>query len=97
MTAWLVITAKVHDRAAFMAGYAPAAAKLVAQFGGEYEIRARGVETLEGADVDGASVVVSRWSDRGAAKAFWDSPEYRAVAKLREDIADVTVLLVADD
>ena len=97
MTAWLVITAKVHDRPAFLAGYAPAAAKLVAQFGGRYLIRARGVETLEGPTADGASVVVSEWPDRAAAKKFWDSPEYREVSLMREGIADVTVLLASDD
>ncbi|MFN6934628.1 MAG: DUF1330 domain-containing protein [Tsuneonella sp.] len=97
MTAWLFITATVHDRAAFMARYAPAAAELVTQFGGRYLIRARGVHTLEGSNADGASVVVSEWPDRAAAKRFWDSREYREVSKLREGIADVTVLLASDD
>jgi hypothetical protein len=29
MTAWLVITARIHDREAFIGGYGPAAARLV--------------------------------------------------------------------
>jgi uncharacterized protein (DUF1330 family) len=94
MTAWLIITAVIHDRAAFMAGYGPAAAKLVAQFGGDYVIRAPGAELLEGAGDAGASVVVSRWPDRAAALAFWNSPDYAAVRPLRDGIADCRVMLV---
>ncbi len=96
MTAWLVITARVHDRAAFMAGYAPAAAGLVEQFGGRYVIRAPGAELLEGDGMTGASVVVSEWKSRAAAQAFWQSPEYAEVRKLREGLADVQVMLVGD-
>lgn len=96
MTAWLVITARVHDRAAFMAGYAPAAAGLVERFGGRYVIRAPGAELLEGDGMTGASVVVSEWPSRAAAQAFWQSPEYAEVRKLREGLADVQVMLVGD-
>jgi uncharacterized protein (DUF1330 family) len=94
MSAYLVIVAKVHEREAFIAGYAPAAAKLVAQFGGEYLLRAPGAETLEGDFPDGASMVISRWPSREAAKRFWNSPEYAEVRQLREGLADVQVLLI---
>jgi uncharacterized protein (DUF1330 family) len=96
MAAWLVVTARVHDRERFMAGYAPAAARLVAQFGGSYVIRAPGGQYLEGDGPDGTSVVVSAWPDRAAALAFWHSAEYAEVRKLREGLADVEVLLVGD-
>jgi uncharacterized protein (DUF1330 family) len=96
MTAHLIITAKIHDREAFMTGYGPAAAKLVAQFGGTYLIRAPGGEVLEGDLPQGLSVVVSEWPDRAAAKAFWDSPDYAAIRTLRHGIADCTVVLVGD-
>ena len=94
MTAWLIVTAHVHDREAFMAGYGPAAAKLTEQFGGRYQVRAGGAEQLEGTGGVGASVVVSEWPDRAAARAFWSSPEYAEVKRLREGLADVSVLLV---
>lgn len=94
MSAWLVITAHIRDRAGFMAGYAPTAAALVEQFGGRYVIRAPGALQLEGVGRDGASVVVSQWPDKAAALAFWNSPEYAAARKLREGLAEVSVLLV---
>lgn len=96
MTAWLVVTAHVRDRAAFMAGYARAAAALVERFGGRYVIRAPGAHQLEGEGGAGASVVVSEWPDKAAALHFWNSPEYAEARRLREGIAEVSVLLVED-
>lgn len=96
MSAWLIVTAHVHDRAAFLAGYAPAAAKLVERFGGRYLIRAPGAVQLEGTGGEGASVVVSEWPDRAAAETFWNSPQYAEVRRLREGIAEVSVLLVEE-
>jgi uncharacterized protein (DUF1330 family) len=94
MAAYLIITAQVHDREAFLRGYAPAAAALVERFGGRYVLRAPGAQLLEGSAGDGASVVISEWSDRAAALAFWTSPAYAEAKRLREGLADVNVLLV---
>ena len=94
MTAWLIVTAHVHDRAGFMAGYAPAASALVEKFGGEYLIRAPAAQQLEGKGGAGASIVVSQWPDKAAALAFWNSPEYADAKRLREGMADVSVLLI---
>jgi uncharacterized protein (DUF1330 family) len=94
MPAYMIVTAKIADRDAFINGYGTAAAKLVAQFGGRYVLRGPGVELLEGAFGDGASMVISEWPDKGAAKAFWNSPEYAEAKKLRAGVADVQVLLI---
>lgn len=101
MTAWLVITARIHDREAFMTGYGPAAAALVERFGGHYIIRAPAITVLESEgmgkeDLDGASVVVSEWPSRAATLAFWNSPEYAEVRTLRAGLADVQVLIVGE-
>lgn len=96
MSAWLVVTARVHDRERFVSGYGAAAAALVAKFGGRYVVRAPGAAQLEGEGLDGVSVVVSEWSDRAAALRFWNSPEYAEARKLREGLADVSVLVVGD-
>lgn len=94
MPAYMIVTAKIADRDAFIAGYGTAAARLVAQFGGRYVLRAPGAELLEGNFGDNASMVISEWSDRAAAQAFWSSPEYAEVKKLRDGIADCQVLLI---
>ena len=94
MPAYMIVTAKISDRAAFVGGYGAAAAALVGKFGGKYVLRAPGATGLEGSFGDGASMVISEWPDRAAAEAFWNSPEYVEVKKLREGIADCQVLLI---
>jgi len=94
MPAWIVVTAHVHDRDAFMSGYSPEAARLLQEFGGKYVIRAPGATQLEGEGADGGSVVVSEWPSREAALAFWNSPEYTEVKKMRAGLADISAVLV---
>ena len=93
MPAYMIVTAKIADRDAFIAGYGAAAGALVEQFGGKYVLRAPGAELLEGSFGNGASMVISEWPDKAAAHAFWNSPDYAEVKKLREHIADCQVLL----
>lgn len=94
MPAYMIVTAKVHDREKFITGYGAAAAALIPQFGGEYLLRGPGAECLEGEFGEGASMVISKWPDRAAARAFWNSAEYAEVKRLREGLADVQVLLI---
>ena len=94
MPAYMIVIARITDRDAFINGYGAAAGKLVAQFGGKYVLRGPGAELLEGAFGDGASVVISEWPDKDAARAFWHSPEYAEVKKLRLGLADVQVLVI---
>lgn len=94
MPAYMIVTAKIADRDAFINGYGKAAAALIERFGGRYVLRGPGTELLEGDFGAGASMVISEWSDKAAAKAFWDSSEYAEVKALREGIADCQVLLI---
>lgn len=94
MPAYMIVTAKIADRDAFIAGYGKAAAALVTRFGGRYVLRAPGAELLEGTFGDGASMVISEWPDKQAARAFWNSPEYAEAKRLREGAAECQVLLI---
>ncbi|MFY7837008.1 MAG: DUF1330 domain-containing protein [Novosphingobium sp.] len=95
MAAWLVVTATLKDRDAFMAcGYSQKAAQILEQHGGRYVIRAPGATVLEGEGAEGASVVVSEWPSREAALAFYNSPEYTEAKALRAGLADINVTLV---
>ncbi len=94
MPAYMIVTARIDDRDAFIQGYGAAAGKLVEQFGGRYILRGPGAELLEGDFGEGASMVISEWPDRQTAKAFWNSPEYAEAKKLREGIAECQVLLI---
>jgi len=90
----MLIIAKIHDRDAFLSGYSKATAPLVEKYGGRYVMRAPGAETLEGNFGDGASVAISEWPSREAAKTFWNSPEYSEAKPLRDGLADVQVVLI---
>jgi len=50
------------------------------------------VETLEGAEVDG--VVLLKFADKAAAKAWYDSPAYTEARKYRHLGADYRVAIV---
>ena len=97
MPAYMIVIAKIADREGFIDGYGAAAGKLVTQFGGKYVLRGPGAELLEGSFGDDASMVISEWPDKDAAKAFWNSPDYAEVKRLREGIADCQVLLIEAD
>jgi len=92
MPAYLVIKAKVTDPVRF-APYAQQAAQLFERFGGTYVVRGGQQELLEGQD-DGMRVVVSRFADRAAALAFWNSEQYTACKALREGCGEFEVRLV---
>lgn len=94
MPAYMIVTAVVHDRDRFLADYGAPAGKLVEKFGGRYLLRGPGAESLEGDFGDGAGMVISEWPDKAAARRFWDSPEYAALKKKRENLADCQVLLI---
>lgn len=94
MKTYMIVTAKIHDRDAFIKGYAAAAAELVTKFGGRYLLRAPGATLIEGDFGDGAGMVISEWPDREAVLKFWNSPEYQAAKKLREGMADCQVLII---
>lgn len=98
MPAYMIITARLHDREAFGARYAKAAAELVARHGGEYVFRGKGAGIiLEGEGHEGAVTLVSRWPDMAALQAFWNSPEYAALKQARQGLADVRVTAVEGD
>jgi uncharacterized protein (DUF1330 family) len=95
MPAYMIITAQLHDRDQFIAGYGRAAAALVAQYGGRYVFRGSSAATLlEGSWGNGAAVLISEWPDLDTLQRFWNSEDYARVKRLREGLAEVQVLAV---
>lgn len=96
MAAYMIIFAKIHDRAAFLETYAKPTAPLIAKFGGEYLMRGPGVEALEGGFGDGSSAVISKWPSKDAIRKFWDSEEYASLKAARQPLADCHVMMVEE-
>lgn len=95
MPAYLIVSAVIPDREAFLgSGYPAAAAELIGRYGGRYLLRAPGAELMEGTFGEGASVVISEWPDKAAARRFWTSPDYAEVKALRDGLGDCQVLLI---
>lgn len=94
MTAYMIVFAKIHDRDRFIAAYGAPAGALVRQYGGEYVVRAPGVAALEGGLFEGTSAVISKWPDRAAIEAFWNSADYQKLKEIRSPLADCHVMVV---
>ncbi len=88
---YLIVMGTVTDRAKF-AEYVQALPPLYARFGGEYVVLSREPKLVEGR-YDHTSLVISKWPSVAAAQAFWDSPEYRELVKLREGAGTFDVLI----
>ncbi len=94
MAAYLVSRVRVTDAARFEA-YRAASRPIVKSFGGEYVARSDKVEALDG-NFPGGRVVLMRFPDTAAARAFWNSAEYRKARELRLGAAELDLWLLPD-
>jgi uncharacterized protein (DUF1330 family) len=90
----MIVFARIHDRERFVSEYGVPTAELIAAHGGEYVLRAPGVESFEGGQFDGMSAVISKWPDKAAIERFWNSNEYQDLKQLRQPLADAYVMVV---
>lgn len=93
MSAYVIADITVTD-AEKMAEYRVWSSKAMAEHGAEILVRGGAVEVLEGA-WSPSRLVVLRFPDHAAAKAFYDSPTYSHARTLREG-AGVMRMVVVD-
>jgi uncharacterized protein (DUF1330 family) len=75
------------------AKYREAVVPLIMKFGGKFIVRDGKVEALEG-QPDGRPMVVFEFPSMEAIHAFWNSPEYAPVKKLRQGAATLNIWAV---
>jgi uncharacterized protein (DUF1330 family) len=94
MPAYLIIQIKFTAPKERFAAYRDAVGPLAAEFGGRYLVAgAAKVDVLEGSH-DGRSVVIFEFPSMDALHAFWTSPSYGDVKRLREGLADLDIWAV---
>jgi uncharacterized protein (DUF1330 family) len=91
--AFIIATVRITDPDRF-AAYAKATTGLREAFGGETLVRGPVTEVLEGEGVLGDRMVVLRFPNADAARAYIGSQAYQAVKHLRRDAAEVVMRLV---
>lgn len=95
MAAYIVATVRVTDAEKF-AGYSKGIAGLSESFGGEAVVKGPVAQWLEGEPWEGERVVVSRYPDADAARAYIASAQYQAAAALRAGAGEVVMRLLVD-
>ena len=93
MAAFIVATVRITDRAAFMR-YVEQLGNLSAQFGGEPIVRGAATAILDGEAEAGERVVVTRFPDADAIRAYFSSPAYQAARTHRIDGGEAIIRLV---
>ena len=94
MPAYLILQSTVSDDAQYQK-YAQAAWPLMARCGAKLVARRARVEILEG-EHDQRPVSMFEFPDMEAIHAFWNSPDYVSIKKLREGIATLNVWAFPD-
>ena len=92
MAALLIIQATVTQRDGYKA-YQAAVQRLIGAFGGKLKGTGVGLEVLEGSH-DRRRLVVFEFPSMAAIHAFWNSPEYVPVKKIRQGAAALDVWAV---
>ncbi|MBP2680647.1 MAG: hypothetical protein H6Q78_510 [Candidatus Krumholzibacteriota bacterium] len=93
MSAYVIARIEITDWDRYRE-YVKATPAVIAKFGGRFIARGGETITLEG-PAETRRVVLIEFPSLDRARAFYDSPEYREVMKLREGAADASLVAIA--
>ena len=89
--AYWIVRVSVRDQARYPE-YLAAARPAFENFGANFIVRGGAYDIMEGEARD--RNVVIEFKDRTTAKACYDSPEYQAAAAIRDEAADVAIMII---
>lgn len=92
MAAYFIVQSTINDEQRYQE-YRNAVVPLIERFGGKFVVRGGKVEALEGSH-DGRRMVVFEFPSMDAIHAFWNSPEYVPVKKIRQGAATLDIWAV---
>ena len=94
MPAYIILQSTVKDEAQYQK-YAQVAWPLMVRFGAKLVARRAKLEILEG-EHDQRPVSMFEFPDIEAIRAFWNSPDYISIKKLREGVATLDIWAFAE-
>jgi uncharacterized protein (DUF1330 family) len=89
MSAYFIVQATITDEPRYQK-YREAVVPFIARFGGKLVAGRAKVEVFEG-EHDTRPVVMFEFPNMEAIHAFWDSPDYVPIKKIREGAATINV------
>ena len=92
MAAYFIVQSTISDEGQYQK-YRDAVVPMMAKHGAKIIVRGAKVEALEGHH-DGRWMVIFEFPSMAAIKAFWESPEYVPVKKIREGAAVLDIWAV---
>lgn len=92
MTAYMIVDLEIHDAVGFQE-YRARVPPLIERHGGRYLARGGEVEVIEGS-WQPRRLVLFRFPDRQAIKAFMDDPDYAELKALRIRTCDSNIVAV---
>jgi uncharacterized protein (DUF1330 family) len=93
MSAYVLVNVRASDDSADMKQYSATFPSTLEAYGGRFVIRGGDIEVREGR-WDGTWLVVIEFPSMGQARQWYESPEYRRAAALREGHADLDFVIV---
>jgi uncharacterized protein (DUF1330 family) len=92
MPAYVIAQIDIHDTKAYDR-YREQVPATIAQYGGRYLARGGATKTLTG-NWDAPRLVILEFPSLEQAQAWWDSPEYTPLRKIRENASHGKIVLV---
>jgi uncharacterized protein (DUF1330 family) len=92
MPAYVIINVDVKDQEQY-AQYMKRGAPTILQYGGKPLVRGGAIEKWEGSPQP-KRIIVIEFGSMEKARTWWNSPEYRAAKKYRENAAEADVFCV---
>ena len=91
---YLIAEAKLNDAMAYDS-YKALAQAAIARYGGRYLVRGGAVEILEGSWTKLPRLVIVEFDSPEQARQFYHSSEYQAARKVRDQAAEMNMLVVS--
>jgi uncharacterized protein (DUF1330 family) len=92
MAAYIIVNVDVTDPTTYEE-YRKQVLPTVTKHGGKFLVRGGAVQRLEG-DIDWKRVVVLEFASAAAARAWYESPDYQPLAKLRQKASHSNLIIV---